>query len=234
MIRYIIRRVLWGVVLLVAVIMITFIVFFLLPSANPAVLRAGRTPSQAVIKEIANDLGTDKPIYTQFWRYMEGLVLHFNLGYSYYSASVKSLIIDRLPATISLTIGGVVIWLAFGIPIGIISAIKRRTFLDRFSMGTALLFVSAPVYWLGLLVPVLLLLGHRAVPDPVPARSRQLYRVHQQSHPLVRVAADAVVRAGGDLGGDLRPLGARQPDRRDGRGLHPHRPGQGACPSARS
>ena len=152
MIRYIIRRLLWGVVLLVAVIMITFIVFFLLPSVNPAVLRAGRTPSQAVIKEIANDLGTNKPIYTQFWLYMERLVFHFNLGYSYYSsASVKSLIINRLPATISLTIGGVVIWLAFGIPIGIISAIKRRTFLDRFSMGGALLFVSAPVYWLGLL-----------------------------------------------------------------------------------
>jgi peptide/nickel transport system permease protein len=151
-IRYIIRRLLWGVVLLVAVIMITFIVFFLLPSVNPAVLRAGRTPSQAVIKEIAHDLGTDKPIYTQFWLYMERLVFHFNLGYSYYSsASVKSLIINRLPATISLTIGGVVIWLVIGIPVGIISAIKRRTLLDRASMGTALLFVSAPVYWLGLL-----------------------------------------------------------------------------------
>jgi len=73
-IRYIIRRLLWGVVLLVAVIMITFIVFFLLPSVNPAVLRAGRTPSQAVIKEIANDLGTNKPIYTQFWLYMERLI----------------------------------------------------------------------------------------------------------------------------------------------------------------
>jgi peptide/nickel transport system permease protein len=151
-IRYIIRRLLWGVVLLVAVIMITFIVFFLLPSVNPAVLRAGRTPSQAVIKEIANDLGTNKPVYVQFWKYMDQLVFHLNLGYSYYSsASVKSLIINRLPATISLTVGGVVIWLAVGIPIGIISAIKRRTFLDRFSMGGALLFVSAPVYWLGLL-----------------------------------------------------------------------------------
>ena len=108
MIRYIIRRLLWGLVLLLAVIMITFIVFFLLPSVNPAVLRAGRTPSQAVIKEIANDLGTNKPIYTQFWLYMKRLVLHFNLGYSYYSsASVKSLILNRLPATISLTVGGV-------------------------------------------------------------------------------------------------------------------------------
>ncbi len=153
MIRYIIRRLLWGIVLLVAVIMITFIVFYLLPNVNPAVLRAGRTPSQAVIKEIAHDLGTDKPVYTQFWLYMKRLVFHFDLGYSYYSsASVKSLIFNRLPATISLTVGGVIVWLALGIPIGIISAIKRRTLLDRFSMGGALVFVSAPVYWLGLLV----------------------------------------------------------------------------------
>ncbi len=153
MIQYIIRRLLWGIVLLIAVILITFVIFYLLPNVNPAVLRAGRTPSQAVIKEIAHDLGTDKPVYTQFWLYMKRLVFHFDLGYSYYSsASVKSLILDRLPATISLTVGGVVIWLMAGIPIGIISAIKRRTFLDRFSMGGALILVSAPVYWLGLLV----------------------------------------------------------------------------------
>jgi peptide/nickel transport system permease protein len=152
-IQYIIRRVLWGVLLVLAVIVITFVLFFLLPNVNPAILRAGRTPDPSVIKAIAHDLGTDRPIYTQFWLYLERLIFHFNLGYSYYSsASVKSLILDRLPATISLTIGGVIIWLAIGIPIGIISAIKRRTVLDRSSMGIALLFVSAPVYWLGLLV----------------------------------------------------------------------------------
>ena len=96
MIQYIIRRVLWGVVLLLAVIMITFIVFFLLPNVNPAVLRAGRTTSQSVINEIAHDLGTNKPVYTQFWLYMKRLVLHFDLGYSYYSsASVKSLMASR-------------------------------------------------------------------------------------------------------------------------------------------
>jgi peptide/nickel transport system permease protein len=150
--RYIIRRLAWGVVLLLAVIAITFVLFYLLPNVNPAVLRAGRTPSPQVIKNIAHDLGTDKPVYTQFWIYLKNLV-HGDLGFSYYSdASVKSLLMDRLPATISLTVGGVAIWLLFGIPIGIISAIKRRTMLDRASMGTALVFVSAPVFWLGLLV----------------------------------------------------------------------------------
>jgi peptide/nickel transport system permease protein len=153
MIRYIIRRLLWGIVLLVAVIAITFVIFYLLPNVDPAVLRAGRNSSPKIISQIAHDLGTDQPVYTQFWNYLKGLVLHFDLGFSYYSgASVKSLIFDRLPATISLTIGAVVLWLIVGIPVGIVSAIKRRTVLDRTAMGTALIFVSAPVYWLGLLV----------------------------------------------------------------------------------
>lgn len=156
MLQYIIRRLLWGVVLLITVIAITFVLFYLLPNVDPAVLRAGRNSSPKIIAEIAHNLGTDKPVYTQFWNYLKNLVLHFDLGYSYYSgASVKSLIADRLPATLSLTFGAVVIWLMVGIPVGIISAIKRRSWLDRASMGTALVFVSAPVYWLGLVVLIL-------------------------------------------------------------------------------
>jgi peptide/nickel transport system permease protein len=153
MIRYIIRRLLWGIVLLVAVIAITFVIFYLLPNVDPAQLRAGRNSSPKIIQQIAHDLGTDQPVYTQFWNYLKRLVLHFDLGFSYYSgASVKSLILDRLPATISLTVGAVLLWLLVGVPVGIISAIKRRSILDRSAMGTALIFVSAPVYWLGLLV----------------------------------------------------------------------------------
>ena len=228
MIQYIIRRLLWGVVLLIAVIAITFVLFYLLPNVDPAVLRAGRNSSPKIIHEIAHNLGTDKPMYTQFWNYMKKLVLHFDLGYSYYSgASVKSLIFDRLPATISLTVGAVVIWLLVGIPVGIISAIKRRSLLDRSAMGTALVFVSAPVYWLGLAGAVPVRLGHRPFPDPVPARCGQLRRADGEPDQLVRVAADAMVRARRHVGGDLRAAGARQPDRRDGGGLHPHGAGQG-------
>jgi peptide/nickel transport system permease protein len=153
MLRYIVRRLLWGIVLIFAVMIITFVLFYLLPNVNPAQLRAGRTSNPSTLAAIAHDLGTDKPIYTQFWIYLRRIIFHFNFGFSYYSgASVISLIKDRLPATISLTVGGVIIWLCAGIPIGIISAIKRRTWLDRTAMTGALVFVSAPVYWLGLLV----------------------------------------------------------------------------------
>ena len=147
---YIIRRILWGILLLFLVSLLTFILFNVLPSANPAVLRAGRNSSPQQIAYIRHELGLDKPIYTQFWVYIKGIVLHFNFGYSYYSgASVVSLIKDRLPATISLTVGAVVLWVIIGIPVGIISAVKRATILDRSAMGAALLFVSMPVFWLG-------------------------------------------------------------------------------------
>lgn len=150
---YIVRRILWGIVLLILVSALTFLFFYIFPSANPAVLRAGRNASPKTIAYISKELGLSKPLYTQFFDYMKNIILHFNFGYSYYSgASVIGLIGNRLPATLSLTVGAVVLWVVAGIPVGIVSAIKRRTWLDRTAMGTALVFVSMPVFWLALLV----------------------------------------------------------------------------------
>jgi peptide/nickel transport system permease protein len=149
--RYIIRRLLWVIVLLIVVSAVTFIVFYVLPSADPAVLRAGRSPNPALIASIRHSLGLDKPIYVQYWRYMKGVVLHFNFGYSYqFSQPVRTMIFQRLPATISLTVGAVVVWLLIGLPIGILSAVRSRSVMDRTAMGGALLAISAPSYWLGL------------------------------------------------------------------------------------
>ena len=151
MARYIVRRVLWGIVMLAIVSAVVFVIFYVFPSADPAKLRAGREASPAQVDAIRHSLGLDKPVYTQFWDYMKSIVLHFDLGYSYQSNEpVKSLIFDRLPATILLVTGAAVLWLVMGIPVGIISAIKRRSLLDRTTMVTSLAFISAPVFWLGL------------------------------------------------------------------------------------
>jgi peptide/nickel transport system permease protein len=148
-VRYIIRRLLWVIVLMVAVSFLTFIIFYTLPSADPAVLRAGKNP--ALADQIRERLGLNDPWYQQYWIYMKDLVLHQDLGYSYQSnVSVKEELIDRLPASISVAIGAAVIWLLSGITIGIISALRSRTLLDRVTMGAALVAISAPVYWLGL------------------------------------------------------------------------------------
>jgi peptide/nickel transport system permease protein len=149
--RYIIRRVLWVVLLLFIVSAVTFVIFYALPSADPAALRAGKSPSPQLIAQIRHTLGLDKSVPEQYWLYMKKLVLHFDFGYSFQdSQPVRSEIISRLPATISLTVGAVIVWLLIGLPIGVISAIRSRSFFDRASMGTALVAISAPVYWLGL------------------------------------------------------------------------------------
>jgi peptide/nickel transport system permease protein len=152
MVRYIIRRLLWVIVLLFVVSAVTFVIFYELPSADPAVLRAGKSPDPTLIAQIRHSLGLDKPVYVQYWLYMKKVVLHFDFGYSFQdSQPVRKEILSRLPATISLTLGAVVVWLLVGLPVGIVSAIKRRSLADRISMGGALLAISAPVYWLGLL-----------------------------------------------------------------------------------
>src|SRR3954453_4236566 len=149
--RYIIRRILWVILLLFVVSAVTFLIFYTLPSADPAVLRAGKSPDPTLIAQIRHTLGLDKPVYVQYYRYMKGIILHFDFGFSFQdSQPVRHEIFSRLPATISLTFGAVVVWLLIGLPVGIISAIRRRSLADRVSMGGALLAISAPVYWLGL------------------------------------------------------------------------------------
>lgn len=152
MTRYVARRIVWGVALLVVVAALTFLFFYIFPTANPAQLRAGRNPSPHEVAYIARALGLDKPVYTRFYDYVKGVMLHGDLGYSYYSdASVRSLIAERLPATVSLAVGAVVVWLVSGLAVGVVTAVRRRTWLDRAAMSTALLFISAPEYWLGLI-----------------------------------------------------------------------------------
>jgi peptide/nickel transport system permease protein len=151
MATFIIRRLLWMVVLLLLVSFITFVIFYLFPSADPAQLRAGRQPNPQLVEQIRHQLNLDKPFYVQYWLYMKQLVLHFDFGRSYQNnIQVRRQIFDRLPATISLTAGAAVVWLLVGISVGTISAVKSRSLIDRVSMGGALVGISAPVYWLGL------------------------------------------------------------------------------------
>jgi peptide/nickel transport system permease protein len=156
MTAYVIRRLLWGVALLIIVCAVVFVLFRVLPTGNPAVLRAGRDPQPKLIAEIEQVLGLNKSLPTQFWDYLKEIVLHFNFGYSYYSQeSVTRLIAERLPVTASVTIGAAVVWMVGGLSVGILSALRRHTFMDRASMGTALVLISAPEFWLGLIALLL-------------------------------------------------------------------------------
>ena len=163
MARYITRRVIWSVLLLVIVSAVVFVIFYVLPTADPAALRAGRNASPQQIENIRESLGLDAPVIEQFARYMTGVFTPFtwfgaegdgplDFGNSIFqnNTPVKEIIFDRLPATIFLVTGAVVLWIAIAIPVGIISAVKTRSLLDRATMITTLAFISAPVFWLGL------------------------------------------------------------------------------------
>jgi peptide/nickel transport system permease protein len=156
MLLYITRRLLWMIVLLFAISTITFVIFYVLPSDDPALRRAGSRASPARVEAVRKQLGLDKPVIAAPWkdsqikRYYSDL-LHGDLGRSYSNnADVKDLIKQRVPATIQLAVGAMIFWLLIAFPVGILSALKRRSLPDRAVMGITLVAISAPVYWLGL------------------------------------------------------------------------------------
>jgi peptide/nickel transport system permease protein len=153
MARYIARRLAGMVLMLIFVSAITFIIFNVLPATDPAVLRAGRQPTPALIESIREDLGLDRPWPVQFVDYIYNVFFHLDFGRSYQTRQdVLPLILDDLPATVSLAAGAVVVWLAVGLTVGIISAVRRGSLLDRAAMGLSLVAISATPYWLGLVV----------------------------------------------------------------------------------
>ncbi|HEV7751765.1 MAG TPA: ABC transporter permease [Baekduia sp.] len=151
MAAYIVRRLLWTVLLLLVITAITFLIFYVLPSGDPAKLRAGRAPSADTLAAIRNQLGLDKPLYQQYGEYVWNIVRHFDFGNSYTNnQEVRTLVFSRLPNTIFLVLGAATIWFISGVIIGTVSAVARGSFWDRLLMGGALVAISAPVYWMGL------------------------------------------------------------------------------------
>ena len=166
----------------------------------------------------------------QYWRYMKGIVLHFDFGYSYQNSQpVRDEIFQRLPATISLTVGAVVVWLLIGLPSASSPPSGAARVLDRTAMGGALLAISAPVYWLGLVA--LFLFANDIGVVTIFDGAGTYTRAHRRTRRLVRLAAVAMARAGRELRGLLRSIAAGEPDRGDVGGLHPHGARQGAVAS---
>ena len=172
MVAFIIRRLIATVFLLIIVSMITFAIFFLVPrlagqtTYDLAAQYVGRSPSPAAVHAIEQQLGLDVPLPVQYGRFLSGIVFgrHFDsgttraycpppcFGYSFKNQQpVWPLMVAALPVTVSLAIGAAILWLIGGVTIGVISALKRGTLFDRFSMGLALAGVSLPIFFTGLL-----------------------------------------------------------------------------------
>ena len=155
--RYVIRRSLWVVLVMLIVTFVAFCIFYLLPSVDPAIAFAGRSPTPELIAEIEDQLGLDEPWPVQYALYVKRLFTGDEYGWPGLGLSfdtrtpVLDEVKERSVVTAQLALGAAVLWLLMGIPIGIISALKRGTLADRASMGFALVAVSAPVFWLGLI-----------------------------------------------------------------------------------
>src|SRR6266508_4136637 len=149
--RYIVRRLLWVAVVVLIITLITFLIFFVMPPTDPAVAFAGKQPTPEAIAQVRLQLGLDNPLCVQYGLFLTHLFAGDQygwpgLGFSFATRqSVRSLLLDRIAITAQLAIGAALVWVCIGIPIGIISAVKRRTLVDRLSMGLALFF------WLGLM-----------------------------------------------------------------------------------
>ncbi len=172
MIRYIIRRLLAAVLMLFVVSVVTFAIFFLVPrlagaSAEDLASRyVGRSAGQEQLRLMADKLGFHDPLWVQYGRFAKGLVLgaDYNtgpltvhcpapcFGYSFLTQNpVWPDLTDRLTVTVSLAVGGAVIWLFAGVATGVLSALRKGSVFDRAAMGVALAGVSLPIFFTGLL-----------------------------------------------------------------------------------
>jgi peptide/nickel transport system permease protein len=150
-IRYIIRRLLWAVVLFIAITIITYIIFFMIP-ADPARKACGQLVTPACVRQARHNLGLDKPVYVQYARFLDRVVIHRSLGHSFANRQdVNTIVAKAAPVTASLVFGGAVTWLLISIPIGILSALRPRSLLDRAAMTFVLIGISAHPVWLGLI-----------------------------------------------------------------------------------
>jgi len=171
-VTFIVRRLIATVFLLIIVSMITFAIFFLVPrlagqtTYDLAAQYVGRSPTATAVHAIERQLGLDVSLPVQYGRFLRGIVLgrHFDsgaakaycpppcFGYSFKNQQpVWPLMVTALPVTVSLAIGAAILWLIGGVTIGVISALKRGTLFDRFSMGIALAGVSLPIFFTGLI-----------------------------------------------------------------------------------
>jgi peptide/nickel transport system permease protein len=151
MTRYVLGRIGWVLVVLLAITVVTFGVTFLSP-VDPAKLYAGVHATHTQYELVRRQLGLNRPLWAQYGLYIERL-LHGNLGNSYSTGeAVRSSVVSRLPATAALAAAGMVVSIVVGVPLGIVAALYWQRPLDRAILRGSLLGVVIPQFVLGFLL----------------------------------------------------------------------------------
>ena len=152
MARFLVRRILQGILVMWLVTVGVFIIFYVGPGPGQvARALAGKSATPATVAAVSHRLLLDQPIWVQYWHFL-WLLLHGNLGYSFYHGqSVNSVLAAAFPITLSLVLGAAILWVIIGVLTGVLSAVRARSFADRTFTGLALFFYSMPTFVLGLL-----------------------------------------------------------------------------------
>jgi len=147
---FIIRRLLWTVLVMFVITLLVFVIFFKTPGVDPARQIAGRNPSAQVMQEIRHQFGLDRPFPVQYGLMMKKIFITRDLvSYSNQGERVVPEIAAATPATLSLVFGAAVIWVVMAISMGVAAAVLKGTVLDPLLMIIALIGISMPVFWLG-------------------------------------------------------------------------------------
>ena len=149
MATFIIRRLLWMFVVLFAISVLVFLIFFATPGVDPARQMAGRNPSAETIRSIKHEFGLDRPLPVRYGLMMKHMFISRDLiSYGSHTRVIPE-ILSATPVTLSLVFGAAVIWIVFSILTGVGAAVLRGTIFDPFLMILALIGISIPVFWLG-------------------------------------------------------------------------------------
>jgi peptide/nickel transport system permease protein len=147
---FIVRRSVGAILVLAAVSFITFAIFIVIPGGDPAERMAGKNATDENIANIRSTWGFDQPFYVQYGKMMQKVFSGDLISYTTQQNVIQE-IKRGLPATISLAVGAAIIWLFFGVLVGVISAVTAGRWSDRGITILALIGISMPVFWLGIL-----------------------------------------------------------------------------------
>jgi peptide/nickel transport system permease protein len=150
MTAFVIRRLIGLVIVLFAITVLTFLIFFATPGVDPARQLAGRNPDPATVAAIRHEFGLDRPLPVRYALMMKRLFISRDLvSYGNQALKVVPAITSAAPVTFSLVIGAAVLWVFFSILLGLLAVVFKGTILDPLLMILALIGISMPVFWLG-------------------------------------------------------------------------------------
>jgi peptide/nickel transport system permease protein len=152
MLRFVIRRLLLLIPILIGLSILIFLYLRALPG-SPAIALLGERATPETIAAIEREYGLDEPIYVQYWRYTKNVILEFDLGTS---STTRQTVTDelkrRFPATVELAVGAMIFATIFGIPLGFIAAKKYGTWIDHTSLVASLIGISIPIFFLAIIL----------------------------------------------------------------------------------